>query len=100
MLTGVQSLMGFMRAALVQSDLLNYRPSVVAASVLYIDRMTRAELPFWPSSLAHLTGYSLTHTPELAAAIGTMQRCACIASMPFASSMNPAPLPGFASPCS
>lgn len=77
----VQSLIGFMRAALVQSDLLNYRPSVVAASVLYMDRLSRGELPFWPSSLAHLTGYSITQTPELAASILTMQRCVCLACL-------------------
>jgi hypothetical protein len=67
--------MAYMRAALVQPELLNYRPSVVSAAVLYTDRLSRGELPFWPSALAHLTGYSLSQTPELAAAVSTLQRC-------------------------
>lgn len=71
-----QSLKALARVALQQSELLNYRPSVVAAAVLYADRLARAELPLWPSCLAHLSGYSTTATPELAAAIAAIQWCA------------------------
>ena len=73
-----QSLKALARAALQQSELLNYRPSVVAAAVLYADRLARAELPLWPSCLAHLSGYSTSATPELAAAIAAIQWCAFI----------------------
>ncbi len=68
-----QALKALARAALVQSELLNYRPSVVAAAVLHADRLARAELPLWPSCLAHLSGYSATATSELAAAIAAVQ---------------------------
>jgi hypothetical protein len=42
--------------------------------VLYCCRLQRGLLPFWPSALAGLTGYSNAHTPELAAAISGTQR--------------------------
>ncbi|BDA45635.1 probable pentatricopeptide repeat-containing protein At2g31400, chloplastic at N-terminal half [Coccomyxa sp. Obi] len=73
LLSAFLSLKALARAALQQSELLNYRPSVVAAAVLYADRLAHAELPLWPSCLAHLSGYSTTATPELAAAIAAIQ---------------------------
>lgn len=53
---------------------------MVAAAVLYADRKSRGLAPYWPSALASLTGYTLTATPELAAAVSGAQRCvrACV----------------------
>ncbi len=48
--------------------------AVVAAAVLFADRKSRGLAPYWPSALASLTGYSLSGTPELAAAVGGAQR--------------------------
>jgi pentatricopeptide repeat domain-containing protein 1 len=54
---------------LKDQEFLNYRPTITAAAVLYCNRLQQGRLPFWPSSLAGLTGYSNAQTPELAAAI-------------------------------
>jgi hypothetical protein len=59
---------------MLNTEFLNYRPSVTAAAVLYCDRVKKGVLPFWPGSLAALTGYSNAGTPELAAAIAGAQR--------------------------
>eukprot|EP00775_Hariotina_reticulata_P004644 gene4644-4896_t len=59
---------------LKDTEFLNYRPTVTAAAVLYCERLQQGRLPFWPSSLAVLTGYSNARTPELAAAINGAQR--------------------------
>lgn len=48
---------------------LNYRPSVVAACALYLERMNVGQTPFWPQALQHMTSYSHVNTPELSAAI-------------------------------
>lgn len=64
------------RAALADAEFLNFRPSVLAAALLYAERRGRGALPFWPAALAQLTGYAHAATPELAAAIGAAQRCA------------------------
>jgi hypothetical protein len=60
--------------AVMDAEFLNYRPTITAAAVLYCQRLQQGLLPFWPSSLAGLTGYSNARTPELAAAINGAQR--------------------------
>ena len=67
-----------MSQCLFDNDFLNYRPSVVAAGVLYAQRRASGQLPFWPSVLATLTAYSPAHTPELNAAIAGATRSACL----------------------
>ena len=42
--------------ALYDLSLLNCRPSVVAAALLYAERRVRGAVPFWPSMLAKMTG--------------------------------------------
>ncbi|KAL4419865.1 hypothetical protein ABPG75_006963 [Micractinium tetrahymenae] len=59
---------------LADGEFLNYRPSVVAAAVLYVERKSRGMAPYWPTALSTLTGYSLQSTPELAAAVAGAQR--------------------------
>ena len=63
------------RAALADAEFLNFRPSVLAAALLYAERRGRGALPFWPAALAQLSGYTHAATPELAAAIAAAQRC-------------------------
>lgn len=70
----VEDVFNLVHHTVMESDFLNYRPSITAAAVLYCDRLHKGLLPFWPSSLALLTGYSNAHTPELAAAINGAQR--------------------------
>lgn len=60
--------------ALFDMSLLNCRPSVVAAALLYAERRQRGAVPFWPSMLAKLTGYDDLTTPELACAVRTAQK--------------------------
>jgi pentatricopeptide repeat domain-containing protein 1 len=60
--------------AAMDAEFLNYRPTITAAAALYCERLQKGLLPFWPSSLAGLTGYSNAQTPELAAAINGAQR--------------------------
>jgi hypothetical protein len=60
--------------AAMDAEFLNYRPTITAAAALYCERLQKGLLPFWPSSLAGLTGYSNARTPELAAAINGAQR--------------------------
>ncbi|KAK9842201.1 hypothetical protein WJX81_000257 [Elliptochloris bilobata] len=62
------------RAALADAEFLNFRPSVLAAALLYAERRGRGALPFWPAALAQLTGHTHAATPELAAAIAAAQR--------------------------
>lgn len=38
---------------------LNCRPSVIAASILYVERRAQGCIPFWPTMLAKLTGYQV-----------------------------------------
>lgn len=63
-----------LRETLSDSEFLNYRPSVVAAAVLLVERKSRGMAPYWPSALSALTGYTLQATPELAAAVAGAQR--------------------------
>jgi pentatricopeptide repeat domain-containing protein 1 len=60
--------------SLFDMQLLNCRPSVVAAAVLYAERRQRGAVPFWPSALAKATGYQDMSTPELAMAVRTAQK--------------------------
>lgn len=60
--------------SLFEVSLLNCRPSVVAAALLYAERRQRGAVPFWPSTLAKLTGYEDLTSPELAVAVRTAQK--------------------------
>jgi pentatricopeptide repeat domain-containing protein 1 len=60
--------------ALFDMSLLNCRPSVVAAALLYAERRQRGAVPFWPSVLAQMTGYEDLTTPELACAVRAAQK--------------------------
>ncbi|EFJ50581.1 hypothetical protein VOLCADRAFT_116752, partial [Volvox carteri f. nagariensis] len=55
--------------SLYDLSLLNCRPSVVAAAILYAERRLRGAVPFWPSMLSKLTGYHDMSTPELTVAM-------------------------------
>ena len=65
-----------MEQSLLDVALMNCRPSVVAAAVLYADRRRRGVIPFWPTMLAKLTGYGDMGSPELSAAIKAALRLA------------------------
>lgn len=65
---------GLLHQTLQDGEFLNYRPSVVAAAVLYADRRSRGAAPYWPSALARLTGYAPAATPELGSAVAGAQR--------------------------
>jgi pentatricopeptide repeat domain-containing protein 1 len=79
--------------SLFDMQLLNCRPSVVAAAVLYAERRQRGAVPFWPSSLAKATGYQDMGTPELAMAVRTAQKlCRKVRPCPPPPS-RPRPLP-------
>lgn len=56
--------------------LLEFAPSVVAAAVLYTERRMRGLLPFWPASLAKLTGLSDTADPKFVGAVALVQQLA------------------------
>ncbi|GLI69473.1 hypothetical protein VaNZ11_014091 [Volvox africanus] len=60
--------------AVRDSEFLNYRPSATAAAALYCHRLRRGQTPFWPAAVASLTGYADLQHPELAAAVGAVQR--------------------------
>jgi len=57
-----------------ENSLLNCRPSVVAAALLYAERRQRGAVPFWPSMLAKMTGYEDLTQPELACAVKSAQK--------------------------
>ena len=59
-----------------ESSFLNCRPSIVASAVVYVSRRARGAIPFWPSSLSRLTGYSDVGAPEISIAIKAAQRIA------------------------
>ena len=46
------------RQVISDPEFLTYRPSVVAAAVLRVDRQYTGVVPPWPSSLQLLTGYA------------------------------------------
>lgn len=75
---GVYGMAGFSIMLAVESlydlSLLNCRPSVVAAAILYAERRLRGAVPFWPSMLARLTGYEDMATPELTIAVRVAQK--------------------------
>lgn len=60
--------------SLYDLSLLNCRPSVVAAAILYAERRLRGAVPFWPSMLSKMTGYHDMSTPELVRAFGLVMR--------------------------
>lgn len=76
--TDVYGMAGFAIMLAVESlydlSLLNCRPSVVAAAVLYAERRLRGAVPFWPSMLSKLTGYEDMATPELTVAVRIAQK--------------------------
>lgn len=62
--------------ALYDLSLLNCRPSVVAAALVYAERRLRGLVPFWPSILAKMTGYEDMSSPELTVAVRLAQKLA------------------------
>lgn len=60
--------------SLYDLSLLNCRPSVVAAAILYAERRLRGAVPFWPSMLSRLSGYEDMATPELTVAVRVAQK--------------------------
>ncbi|PNW74754.1 hypothetical protein CHLRE_12g511400v5 [Chlamydomonas reinhardtii] len=60
--------------SLYDLSLLNCRPSVVAAAILYAERRLRGAVPFWPSMLSKMTGYHDMSTPELTVAVRVAQK--------------------------
>ncbi len=56
--------------------LLEFAPGMVAAAVLFTERRMRGLLPFWPASLAKLTGIADTADPKFVAAVGLVQQLA------------------------
>jgi pentatricopeptide repeat domain-containing protein 1 len=82
--------MGQVRESLTDMALLNCRPSVIAAAVMYAERRGRGIIPFWPSMLAKLSGYQDMSTPELSVAIKAAQR---LAARLAASSTSAGPSP-------
>jgi hypothetical protein len=70
----ISDMIDLVSRAAMDAEFLNYRPTITAAAALYCERLQKGLLPFWPSSLASLTGYSDVRTPELAAAINGAQR--------------------------
>ncbi|KAG2441607.1 hypothetical protein HXX76_003227 [Chlamydomonas incerta] len=71
---GEAELMELLDAALLDGEFLNYRPSATAAAALYAHRLRRGDTPPWPAAAAALTGYADLDHPELAAAVGAVQR--------------------------
>jgi len=75
---GVYGMAGFAIMMAVESlydlSLLNCRPSVVAAALLYAERRLRGAVPFWPSVLAKMTHYEDMATPELTVAVRIAQK--------------------------
>ena len=68
--------LAIMARTLQDNASLNFRPSIIAAAVLYCARRGQGQTPFWPVALVALTGYSATQSAELVAAITTVQRWA------------------------
>lgn len=58
-----------LRLTLPSTTFLNFRPSIVAAAVLYVERRSRGAVPLWPVALAQLTGMYDLGVPEFIAAI-------------------------------
>ena len=54
--------------------LMNCRPSIAAAAVIYAERRERGAIPFWPAALSKLTGYNDISELELSVAIKVTQR--------------------------
>lgn len=54
--------------------LMNCRPSIAAAAVVYAERRERGAIPFWPAALSKLTGYNDISELELSVAIKVTQR--------------------------
>eukprot|EP00891_Asterochloris_glomerata_P006084 jgi/Astpho2/6084/Aster-04031 len=70
----VAQTLAIMARTLQDNASLNFRPSIIAAAVLYCARRGQGQTPFWPVALVALTGYSATQSAELVAAITTVQR--------------------------
>ena len=74
----VAQTLAIMARTLQDNASLNFRPSIIAAAVLYCARRGQGQTPFWPVALVALTGYSATQSAELVAAITTVQRWASL----------------------
>ena len=44
-----------------EASLVNFRPSLVAAAVLFLSRKAVGSSPFWPQALVKLTGATCSH---------------------------------------
>ena len=58
-----------LRETLADDGFLNFRPSKIAAAVVYAERRARGAIPFWPSVLAKMTRYEDMTSHELSLAI-------------------------------
>ena len=58
-----------LRETLADDGFLNFRPSKIAAAVVYAERRARGAIPFWPSVLAKMTHYEDMASHELSLAI-------------------------------
>ena len=58
-----------LRETLADDGFLNFRPSKIAAAVVYAERRARGVIPFWPSVLAKMTRYEDMTSHELSLAI-------------------------------
>ncbi|GAX81604.1 hypothetical protein CEUSTIGMA_g9032.t1 [Chlamydomonas eustigma] len=72
--TGLADPMLLFREVVFEPEFMNYRPSVVAAAVLYASRTACGLVPSWPSCLLLLTGYDETNNPEFLAASSAAMR--------------------------
>ncbi|GMH35501.1 hypothetical protein BSKO_03369 [Bryopsis sp. KO-2023] len=76
----VGSVFNLLQDALLRHEFLNFRPSVVAAALLFHDRKARGRVKFWPSSLAHLTDIHDTASAEF---LGALQAAMSLDSSPY-----------------
>eukprot|EP01025_Chloroclados_australasicus_P061564 TRINITY_DN8097_c0_g1_i1.p1 TRINITY_DN8097_c0_g1~~TRINITY_DN8097_c0_g1_i1.p1 ORF type:complete len:840 (-),score=97.69 TRINITY_DN8097_c0_g1_i1:6025-8289(-) len=57
------------RDAMCCMDFMNFRPSVLAAGMVIIQRMREGEVPYWPTTLKMLSGYVESNNIELTACL-------------------------------
>jgi len=63
--------------ALFEEELVDAQPSLVAAALLYSERRARGAVPFWPSTLARMTGYEdLSAQADMADVVRAAQKYA------------------------
>ncbi|GFR46301.1 hypothetical protein Agub_g7857, partial [Astrephomene gubernaculifera] len=89
------SLAVLLQRAALDPEFLNYRPSATAAALLFCHRLRRGDTPPWPAAVAALTGYADLEQPELAAAVGAVQRLIMEYSASTAAATTTAAAPAF-----